>query len=160
MSSFIPTCQSNGSQPTTTEHWPLEKVPPPSLPSVVAPASPSSQGETSSYCRREVAHCGPNTLHKVFLHMAHSAAGHQGTDKTIARLSDFTYWVGMAKDAGHYCTHCVTCQMAKAPTRPPASLQPMVTSKPWEMVGIDILKVCMSSKGNQYLLVAQDHLSK
>ena len=31
----------------------------------------------------------PSSLRKKFLHMAHDAAGHQGTDKTIARLSDF-----------------------------------------------------------------------
>ena len=92
--------------------------------------------------------------------MAYDAAGHQGTDKTIARLSDFTYWVGMAKDASHYCSHCVICQKVKAPTRPPAPLQPIVTRRPWEMVGVDILKVPMSSKGNQYLLVAQDYFSK
>ena len=102
----------------------------------------------------------PNSLRRKFLHMAHNAAGHQGTDKTIARLSDFTYWVGIAKDAGHHCTHCVTCQMVKAPARPPAPLQPIVTSRPWEMVGVDILKVPMSSKGNQYLLVVQDYFSK
>ena len=102
----------------------------------------------------------PSSLRKKFLHMAHDAAGHQGTDKTIARLSDFTYWVGMAKDAGHYCSHCVICQKVKAPTRPPAPLQPIVTRRPWEMVGVDILKVPMSSKGNQYLLVAQDYFSK
>ena len=82
--------------------------------------------------------------------MAHNAAGHQGTDKTIARLSDFTNWVGIAKDARYHCTHCVTCQMVKAPARPPASLQPIATSRPWEIVGVNILKVPMSSRGNQY----------
>ena len=102
----------------------------------------------------------PNFLCKEFLHMAHNAAGHLGTAKTIARLSDFTYWVGIAKNAGYHCTHCVTCQMVKAPARPTASLQPIVTSRPWEMVGVDILKVPMSSKGNQHLLAAQDYFSK
>ena len=47
----------------------------------------------------------PTTLHKKFLHIAHYAAGHQGTDKTLARLLDFTYWVGIAKDAGHALLH-------------------------------------------------------
>ena len=103
----------------------------------------------------------PNSLCKEFLHMAHNAADHQGTDKTIARLSDFSYWVGIAKDVGYHCTHCVTCQMVKAPARPPAPLQPIVTSWPWEMVDVDILhKVPMSSKINQYLLMAQDYFSK
>ena len=41
---------------------------------------------TSSDGRREVTHCIPDSLRKEFLHMAHNAAGHQGTDKTIARL--------------------------------------------------------------------------
>ena len=86
----------------------------------------------------------PNSLCKESLHVAHNAANHQGTDKTIiARLSDFTYWVGIASDAGCHCTHCVTCQMVKAPARPPASLQPIVTSRPWEIVGVDIVKVPM-----------------
>ena len=92
--------------------------------------------------------------------MAHNAANHQGTDETISRLSDFTYRVGIAKDAGNRCTHCVTCEIVKAPARPPASLQPIVTTRPWEMVGVDILKVPMSSKGNKYLFVAQDYFSK
>ena len=81
-------------------------------------------------------------------------------DKTLARLLDFTYWIGIAKDASHYCTNCITCQMVKVPARPPASLQPIVTSRPWELVAVDILKVPMSSRGNQYLLVAQDYFSK
>ena len=104
----------------------------------MAPANPStfsplSQGETSS--EEKLLIVAPSSLRKKFLHMAHDAVGHQGTDKTIARLPDFTYWVGMAKHAGHYCSHCVICQKVKAPTRPPAPLQPIVTRKPWEMVG-------------------------
>ena len=102
----------------------------------------------------------PATLHKKFLHIAHDAAGHQGTDQTLARLLDFTYWAGIAKDASHYCTNCITCHMVKAPARPPAPLQPIVTCRPWELVAVDILKVPMSSRGNQYLLVAQDYFSK
>jgi len=99
----------------------------------------------------------PTSLCKKFLHMAHDASGHQGT---LARLLDFTYWVGMAREVGKYCTCCTTCQMAKAPATPPAPLQPIVTSRPWEMVAVDILKVPMSSRGNNYLLVAQDYFSK
>ena len=49
----------------------------------------------------------PNSLHKEFLHMAHNNSGHQGNDKTIARLSDFTHWVGITKDVKYHCTHCI-----------------------------------------------------
>jgi len=50
--------------------------------------------------------------------------------------------------------------MAKAPATPPAPLLPIVTSRPWEMVTMDILKVPMSSRGNNYLLVVQDYFTK
>ena len=36
----------------------------------------------------------------------------------------------------------------------------MIACRPWEMVAVDILKVPMSTEGNQYLLVAQDYFSK
>ena len=70
------------------------------------------------------------------------------------------YWVGMAKDVGYYCNHCTKCQIAKAPPNQPAPLQPIVASRPWEMVAVDILKVPISNRGNQYLLVIQDYFSK
>ena len=97
------------------------------------------------------------SLHKISLNIAHDTSGHQGTDKTLGRLSDFTYWVG---DVGYHCTCCVSCQMAKAPATPPAPLQSIVTSSPWEIVEVDILKVPMSTTGNSYLLVAQGYFSE
>ena len=102
----------------------------------------------------------PTCLRKQFLQIAHDQAGHQGSDRTLARLSELAYWVGMGKDVGHYCNHCTTCQITKAPPNQAAPLQPIVASRPWEMVAVDILKVPMSSRGNQYLLVIQDYFSK
>ena len=72
----------------------------------------------------------PAALQKQFLKNAHDNTGHQGTDRTMARLSEAVYWVGV------------------------------VTSRPWELVAVDILKVPMSHQGNQYMLVAQDYFSK
>ena len=40
----------------------------------------------------------PSSLRKQFLQTAHNKAGHQGTDRMIARLSEIAYWVGMGKD--------------------------------------------------------------
>ena len=57
----------------------------------------------------------PSSLQKQFLLTAHDKVGHQGTDRTMARLSEIAYWVGMGKDAGYYCSHCRTCQITKAP---------------------------------------------
>ena len=42
----------------------------------------------------------------------------------------------------------------------PAPLQPVIVSRPWELVAVDVLKVPMSLQGNEYMLVAQDYFSK
>ena len=66
----------------------------------------------------------------------------------------------MGKDVSSYCNHCFTCQQTKAPTTCPAPLQPIVASRPWELVAVDILNVQMSNQGKQYMLVVQDYFSK
>ena len=90
----------------------------------------------------------------------HYQSGHQGAERTLSRLSEFSYWVGMAKDVSQYCSHCVPCQKAKAPLPKPVPMQPIIATRPWEMVAVDILKVPPSSRGNQYILVTQDYFSK
>ena len=102
----------------------------------------------------------PRSLQKLFLKMAHEDSGHQGMERTLSRLSDVAYWVGMAKSVIHHCKVCVKCQFSKAPPPKPVPLQPVLATRPWEMVAVDVLKVPMSTKGNQYLLVAQDYFSK
>ena len=78
----------------------------------------------------------------------------------MARLSQIAYWVGLGRDVAHHCRLCVRCQLTKAPNNQPAPLQPVIARRPWELVAVNILKVPMSTTGNQYLLVAQDYFSK
>ena len=66
----------------------------------------------------------------------------------------------MGRDVHTHCTRCVTCQCTKAAAPQPAPLQPVEASRPWELLEVDILKVPMSNRGNQYMLVAQDYFSK
>ena len=70
------------------------------------------------------------------------------------------YWVSMARDVAQYCSHCIKCQTTKARPGVPAPLQPVIASRPWELVAVDVLKVPMSLQGNEYILVAQDYFSK
>ena len=102
----------------------------------------------------------PHLLQKLFLKFTHENSGHQGVEQTLSRLSDVAYWVGMAKSVVHHCKICVKCQLSKAPLPKPIPLQPVLATRPWEMVAVDILKVPTSTKGNQYLLVTQDYFSK
>ena len=101
----------------------------------------------------------PKSQWKTFLNITHGDSGHQGVDRTMARLTEIAYWVGMGKDIVHHCTHCFKCQINKAPAQQPAPLQPVIASRSWELVAVDVLKVPMSARGNQYLLVVQDHFS-
>ena len=102
----------------------------------------------------------PQSLRKAFLTNAHDHSGHQGISHTLSSLSEIAYWVGMSSDVAHYCNHCSTCQTTKALPNHPAPLQPVIASRPWELIAVDILKVPMSARGNQYILVAQDYFSK
>jgi len=70
------------------------------------------------------------SVQRQLLSNAHDKAGHQGADRTMARLSKTAYWVGMGKDVNNYCNHCITCQCTKAASSYPAPLQPVIASRP------------------------------
>ena len=96
------------------------------------------------------------------LHMCHDvpSAGHQGIAKTLKRVKQEAYWVGMAKYVYSYCTNCLVCQKAKLPLPPRAPLVNTPIGKPWQMLAIDILEVPVSFKNNRYLLVIMDYFTK
>ena len=103
------------------------------LPPVVATTYPLGvsvipQGKISINVARKVTDRCPTSLRREFLQTVYDKAGHQSTDRTMARLSEIAYWVGMAKDVGYYCNHCTTCQITKALASQPAPLQPIVAS--------------------------------
>ena len=96
------------------------------------------------------------------LQMCHDvpSVGHQGIAKTLKRVKQEAYWVGMAKDVYSYCTNCLVCQKAKLPLPPRAPLVNTPIGKPWQMLAIDILEVPVSAKNNRYLLVIMDYFTK
>ena len=96
----------------------------------------------------------PYSLQKLFLKLIHYDSGHQGVDHTMSKLSDMAYW----RVADH-CKFFVKCQFCKIPAPKPVPLQPVIATRPWEMVAVDVLKVPVSTNGKQYLLVAQDYFS-
>ena len=80
--------------------------------------------------------------------------------KTLLRLQENGFWVGMATDTQNYCDSCDACNQAKPAIHQPVSLVNMPMGKPWEMLGVDTLKVPMSCQGNSYILVIQDYFIK
>ena len=66
----------------------------------------------------------------------------------------------MAADTQVYCDSCDVCNRSKPPHPPQVPLVNTPIGKPWEMVGVDVLKVPISHQGSQYILVIQDYFTK
>ncbi|CAN0177779.1 unnamed protein product, partial [Phaeothamnion confervicola] len=102
----------------------------------------------------------PKALRDVVLLAMHedATAGHQGTNRTLARVLESFWWPTVTADTAWWCRACLKCQARKSrlmrklplcvPTRP---------SEPGEMLGIDILgPLPQSEEGYLYLLVMVD----
>ena len=87
-------------------------------------------------------------------------AGHQGISKTLQRLQESAYWVGMAHDVAQYCKQCTVCQQAKMPAPTPAPMKNVPIGGPWQMLAADILEVPVSCRNNRYLLVVMNYFTK
>ncbi len=61
----------------------------------------------------------PGTMKKTMLSACHDlpAAGHQGVDRTVARLKEKYHWYGMSQAAKTYVQSCKVCNSHKKPTR-------------------------------------------
>jgi len=101
----------------------------------------------------------PFSLRQSALSQSHDipTSGHQGIAKTLGRLQDGAYWVGMAQDVAKYCKQCTICQQAKLPGPTPAPLTNVPIGEPWKMLASDILEVPVSRHNNRYLLVVMDY---
>ena len=55
------------------------------------------------------------SLHKSAIYQSHDipALGHQGISKTLQRLQEVAYWVGMAQDVSQYCAHASVLYVSK-----------------------------------------------
>ena len=102
----------------------------------------------------------PDTMKMEILSQVHDEAGHQGMERTLSRLKLVGYWVNMASDVVNYVASCEVCQRAKLPLPTRAPLQNTPMGRTMQMFQVDVLEVPISSKGNRYLLVAEDAFSK
>ena len=104
----------------------------------------------------------PLSCQQQVLHSCHNApsSGHQGVNKTLARLRQEAFWVGMAEDVEVYCHKCIKCQQAKHPTPTHVPMNSIPIGRTWQMIAVDILEVPVSKNNNHYLMVVQDYFTK
>ena len=103
----------------------------------------------------------PRKLIPSVLEMMHNQLGHLGFKKTLQRTKDKYFWPHMSLEIEDWCRKCEECQQRKNPIpKQRAPLQPISTSRPGELVTMDIVEYAQSSQGYRYCLVVVDHFTK
>ncbi|XGW34306.1 hypothetical protein V3C99_018280 [Haemonchus contortus] len=103
----------------------------------------------------------PSQRRKVF-DEAHARLlfGHFGPRKLIRQLFKRLFWESLSRDVAEWWEECRECLCHNAQSTMTPPLAPIRTSKPYEIVGIDILEMGLTSSGNRYILSVVDHFSK
>src|SRR6185295_48337 len=86
--------------------------------------------------------------------------GHFGIKKTIENIKERYYWPNMAEDVKQYIESCDVCQRTGKPNKDQTVI-PIKVTGPFNQIGIDFVgPLKASSKGNKYIIVATDYLTK
>lgn len=87
----------------------------------------------------------------------HLLSGHQGGDRTYARIKSVAWWPAVRRHCDAYVLSCTACHLAKRRTgKPPGLLQEIeVPRKPWDVIHMDFVTALPPSRGdiNAVLLV-------
>ncbi|RCN42221.1 integrase core domain protein [Ancylostoma caninum] len=75
-------------------------------------------------------------------------------------LSKEFFWETMRKDVLQWADECKNCILHNQKSEMTPPLKPILTTKPYEMIGIDILEMGLTSSGNRYILSVIDHFTK
>ena len=89
-------------------------------------------------------------------------AGHPGVENTLGCLKQKYYWYGMRQDVTSFVRRCEACSSNKREERKIRSpMQKYHAGLPMERLHLDTLgPFPKSERGNQYILVIMDQLSK
>ena len=88
--------------------------------------------------------------------------GHLARDKMLGKIRERYFWLGVNEDVKRHCKCCLECQKLKPPhSMPVAPLQPVLCSRAFEMVSMDVCgPYPTSERGNRYILVITDYFTK
>ena len=119
----------------------------------------SSDGKTS--CWQLVI---PKNKRAEILREAHggTTSGHFSARKTLGRLRQCVYWMGMRKDVLEWCKACDACSAKMGPGRRAlAPLQLYQVGAAMERVAVDIVGPLPETvRGNRFVCVAMDYFTK
>ena len=88
-------------------------------------------------------------------------SGHLGRNKTLNRVIDKFFWFNMREQVEIYVAACIKCQTRKRHVKTRQRLKHAETSRPFEMLGIDVAgPFTITKKGNKYIITAICYFSK
>ena len=105
----------------------------------------------------------PQELRQSLLEEAHQGrfAGHLGEKKVLDRLKRYVWWLGIRNDVHKFCRGCLACSSRKGTRKTCKSpLHPIPVGGPFHRVGVDVLQLPLTEKGNRYVVVFMDYLTK
>ena len=92
---------------------------------------------------------------------ASGMGGHLSGQRMYGALVRHWWWDGMYQDTVSFARQSPECAFvtgASKPHRPP--LHPIPVSRPFQIVGVDIMELPKTETGNRYVIVLQDFLTK
>uniref|UniRef100_A0A8C2EH56 Gypsy retrotransposon integrase-like protein 1 n=1 Tax=Cyprinus carpio TaxID=7962 RepID=A0A8C2EH56_CYPCA len=90
----------------------------------------------------------------------HGEMGHPSSERTLTILRQHCYWPRMTEDVKEWTTTCPQCVCAKAGPEVRVPLVSILTSYPFEVVGVDYLSRGQPEDRYPYILVVTDLFSK
>ena len=105
----------------------------------------------------------PLRLREKLMQETHGGAygGHFAGSKLYNTLSRQWWWPGMYKDVLAYCKGCPQCATVSGGGRQhrPA-LKPILIKRPFQKIGVDIMDLPCTERGNKHVVVFQDMFTK
>ena len=105
----------------------------------------------------------PQQLRQKIMQEYHDGrlAGHFSGPRLYKTLVRKWWWPHMYTDAMNYTNGCPQCAIVEGTgRRQKPLLQPIVTERPFQIVGVDIMELPVTTQGNRYAIVFQDLFTK
>jgi len=105
----------------------------------------------------------PVKLRKMILEHVHNTklAGHLAVTKTLYRVRQAFFWMGMAEDVSKWCKNCKQCSQKQGKNLKHAKMLHSYVGEPMQRISLDVIGPLPTTTHNQsYILVVIDNFSR
>ena len=105
----------------------------------------------------------PKHLARTVLDLCHRdpSGGHFSANRTYKSLVSKWWWGGMYSDTEQFVKSCPECAIVSGTGHhQPPPLHPIPVKRPFQIIGVDIMDLPVTTRGNKHVIVFQDYLTK